>query len=79
MICATAGADPIAVANHSFENPVIDPGGFPVVTFADSWTELDNDTEGSQNTGVFLNTPPERAMPFYRNCPEPTRLTAATK
>jgi len=45
--------------NASFEAPVVDPDGFGAVPFVDQWTEVDLDTEGSTNTGVFANTPAE--------------------
>jgi hypothetical protein len=47
----------IAVENASFESPAIDPGGFPVLPYLDGWAELDLDTLGSTNTGIFANTP----------------------
>jgi hypothetical protein len=46
-----------AVENPSFEGPVVDPNGFPVLPFVDQWVELDQDVETSSNTGVFINTP----------------------
>ena len=53
-------ADSIPVANHSFESPEIDPvqNPFMAIPVVLLWTELDNDTEGSQNTGIFRNTLP---------------------
>ena len=53
-------ADSIPVANHSFESPEIDPvqNPFMAIPVVPLWTELDNDTEGSQNTGIFRNTLP---------------------
>ncbi len=45
------------IENPSFEGPSVDPNGFPVLPFVDQWTEQDQDSEGSTNTGVFLNTP----------------------
>jgi hypothetical protein len=47
----------IPVANASFETPVVDPNGFPVLPYVDAWTELDVDLLGSTNTGVFANMP----------------------
>ncbi len=47
----------IPIENASFESPVVDPNAFAALPFADGWTELDVDTEGSTNTGVFANTP----------------------
>ena len=55
LMVASATADSIPVANHSFEEPVVapvDPYAYPVVT---GWIELDNDTLYGTNTGVFLN------------------------
>jgi hypothetical protein len=46
----------IAIQNASFEAPVVDPNGFGAVPFVDQWIELDLDTLGSTNTGVFANT-----------------------
>ncbi|MCP4454190.1 MAG: hypothetical protein GY809_22235 [Planctomycetes bacterium] len=45
------------VENPSFEGPAVDPNAFPVLPFADQWVEQDQDSEGSTNTGVFLNSP----------------------
>ena len=50
-----ARSESIPVANHSFESPVVEPNepyAYPVVS---DWIELDNDTDYSTNTGVFLN------------------------
>ena len=49
----------LTVANNSFESPAIDLslnpfGAWPVI---DAWLEMDLDTLGSQNTGVFVNSP----------------------
>jgi HpiC1 cyclase len=46
----------IPIENPSFESPVVDPNGFGAVPLVDGWTEIDLDTEGSTNTGVFANT-----------------------
>ena len=46
----------IPIENASFESPVVDPAGFGAVPFVESWTEIDLDTAGSANTGVFANT-----------------------
>ncbi|MEN6574805.1 MAG: hypothetical protein ABFD90_00575 [Phycisphaerales bacterium] len=46
-----------AVVNPSFESPAVDLTGFPVLPYMDGWKELDPDTLGSTNTGVFANTP----------------------
>jgi hypothetical protein len=46
----------IPIENASFESPVVDPNGFGAVPVADGWTEIDNDTSFSTNTGVFANT-----------------------
>lgn len=54
---APAEAGSIPIANPSFEGPVVDPNGFPVLPYTERWTELDVDTLGSTNTGVFANTP----------------------
>ncbi len=58
----------IPIENASFEFPVIDPllnlfGADPNV---DNWTEIDIDTLGSQNTGVFVNTEPNN-INFFGN------------
>ncbi len=45
------------VANPSFESPAVDLTGFPVLSYVDGWRELDLDTLGSTNTGIFANTP----------------------
>ncbi|UCE46993.1 MAG: hypothetical protein JSW47_15450 [Phycisphaerales bacterium] len=45
----------IPIKNASFEYPVVDPNGFLAVPFVDGWTEIDVDTEGGTNTGVFTN------------------------
>jgi hypothetical protein len=47
----------LAVANASFEAPVVDPNGFGAGPFMDGWLEVDLDAQYSTNTGVFLNTP----------------------
>jgi urease beta subunit len=47
----------LPVANASFESPVVDPEGYPASPIIDMWTELDLDTLGSANTGVFINSP----------------------
>ena len=47
----------IPIENASFETPFVDPNGFPALPFVEAWTETDNDTVGSTNTGVFANTP----------------------
>jgi hypothetical protein len=46
-----------AIVNPSFESPAIDLTGFPVLPYADGWRELDPDSLGSTNTGIFANTP----------------------
>jgi hypothetical protein len=46
-----------AIVNPSFESPAVDLTGFPVLPYMDGWRELDLDTLGSTNTGVFANTP----------------------
>jgi hypothetical protein len=58
LAAATAEAGAIAVANHSFENPVIpyDPNTFMVLPYMGSWTGVDVGTQYSSNTGGFLNT-----------------------
>ena len=47
----------IHIENASFEDPVVDPNGFPALPFVDKWTEIDLDSLSSSNTGVFGNTP----------------------
>ncbi len=47
----------IPIYNASFEGPAVDPNFFPAVPFVDDWMEIDLDTLGSTNTGVFANTP----------------------
>jgi len=49
---------PIPIENASFEDPAVDPNGFPAVPYVDLWTEIDMDTLSSTNTGVFANTQP---------------------
>jgi len=46
----------IAIDNASFEAPAVDPNAFAALPFVDQWTEIDADTLGSTNTGVFANT-----------------------
>lgn len=46
----------VPIDNASFEFPVVDPDGFPAVPYVDQWIEIDVDTLGSTNTGVFANT-----------------------
>lgn len=46
----------VPIDNASFELPVVDPAGFPAVPYVDQWIEIDVDTLGSTNTGVFANT-----------------------
>jgi len=46
----------IPIENASFEAPAVDPNAFPALPMVESWTEIDVDTEGSTNTGVFANT-----------------------
>ena len=57
LLFMSAQADPIPVANYSFEFPVIDPNANLqlAIPLAAMWTELDNDTQASYNTGVFRN------------------------
>ena len=45
----------VNINNASFESPIVDPNGFSAVPFVDGWTEIDVDTAGSTNTGVFAN------------------------
>lgn len=45
----------MTLVNPSFESPVVPPGDFPALPYADGWIEEDNDTTNSLNTGVFLN------------------------
>ncbi|MEK7996011.1 MAG: hypothetical protein AAB403_19600, partial [Planctomycetota bacterium] len=47
----------IAIENASFESPAVDPNAFPALPMVEGWIEIDLDTLGSTNTGVFLNTP----------------------
>jgi len=47
----------IPIANASFEAPEVDPNAFPAVPVVDQWIEIDLDTLGGTNTGVFANTP----------------------
>jgi len=47
----------IAIENASFESPVVDPNGWGAFPVVEGWIEIDLDTLGSTNTGVFLNTP----------------------
>jgi len=47
----------IPVANASFEAAEVDPTGWGGSPSVEGWLELDLDAIGSQNTGVFLNTP----------------------
>lgn len=56
-VVAPVKAVSIPIENASFESPLVDPGGFGAMPFVESWTEIDLDTEGSSNTGVFANTP----------------------
>ncbi|HUV64625.1 MAG TPA: hypothetical protein VMW24_12055 [Sedimentisphaerales bacterium] len=49
----------IAIANASFESPLVDPNGWGAFPVAEGWIETDLDTLASTNTGVFLNTPPD--------------------
>ncbi len=53
---APVRAELVPIENASFEAPVVDPNGFGAVPVAEGWTEIDVDTEGSTNTGVFANT-----------------------
>jgi hypothetical protein len=46
----------VLIENASFESPIVDPNAFPALPYIDGWTESDNDTLGSTNTGVFANT-----------------------
>lgn len=55
---APAKSASITIENASFELPVIDPCGFPVLPYTVQWRELDLDTEYSTNTGIFINTSP---------------------
>jgi hypothetical protein len=54
---APAESASIAIANASFESPVVDPNGWGAFPVVDGWIEIDLDLLGSTNTGVFLNTP----------------------
>lgn len=60
-LVSPVGGASIPIENASFEAPAVDPNGFGALPYADGWTELDIDTEGSTNTGVFANTPQGRA------------------
>ncbi len=44
------------IENASFEGPLVDPNAFPALPMVDAWVEIDLDTAGSANTGVFANT-----------------------
>ncbi len=55
---APAEAASIAIANASFESPVVDPNGWGAFPVVDGWIETDLDALASTNTGVFLNTAP---------------------
>lgn len=55
-MAGSAWSASIPIENASFEAPVVDPNSFGALPFAEGWTELDNDTLGSTNTGVFANT-----------------------
>jgi hypothetical protein len=46
----------VKIENASFEFPIVDPNAFPALPYIDGWTESDNDTLASANTGVFANT-----------------------
>jgi len=46
----------IVIENASFESPAVDPNAFPALPMVDGWMEIDLDTLGSTNTGVFANT-----------------------
>jgi hypothetical protein len=46
----------VLIENASFELPIVDPNAFPALPDIDGWTESDNDTLASTNTGVFANT-----------------------
>ena len=52
LLCASAGAGSIPVANYSFESPVTEY----VTPIVSDWIEVDTDPD-SQNTGAFLNVP----------------------
>ena len=54
---APGWAASIPIENASFESPAMDPGGLPPLPYVEGWIEVDVDTEGSTNTGVFANTP----------------------
>jgi len=56
----------ILIENASFEFPAIDPllNPFGADPNVDNWTEIDIDTLGSQNTGVFANTEPNNVNFF---------------
>ncbi len=55
---ASVEAASIAIANASFESPVVDPNGWGAFPVAEGWIETDLDALASTNTGVFLNTAP---------------------
>ncbi|MBN2314111.1 MAG: hypothetical protein JXM79_09290 [Sedimentisphaerales bacterium] len=55
-MAAPVSAVSIPIENASFETPVVDPNGFGALPVAEGWTELDVDTLGGTNTGVFVNT-----------------------
>ena len=57
LAAAPAWSAAIDIENASFEAPAVDPNGFGALPFVEGWTEVDVDTEGSANTGVFGNTP----------------------
>jgi len=46
----------LLIENASFEAPAVEPSGFGAVPLVAGWTEIDLDTLGSTNTGVFANT-----------------------
>ena len=58
LAAAPARSASVPIENASFEAPVIDPCGFPVLPYVAQWREIDLDTQYSTNTGVFANTPP---------------------
>ena len=56
LLAGSAGSAPIHIENASFEAPQIDPNNFIAWPAIEGWIERDVDKEGSQNTGVFVNT-----------------------
>lgn len=61
LFCTDSMADPIYVANYSFESPELD-AMYYITTTPTDWKEFNGSLVDSQNTGAFYNNPIDPAF-----------------